>query len=56
MYSNNIDNDVNNINEDEGGKTISTATSNKIRSFVWEHFNRNTDGNGVSWAKCKYCL
>ncbi|CAB5091420.1 unnamed protein product [Rhizophagus irregularis] len=29
--------------------------NNKIRSFVWDHFEKFTDKNGAIWAKCKYC-
>ena len=55
-YNNNNDNNNDNNNENESNKTISTTTSIKTKSLVWEHFNRITDSNEVIWAKCKYCL
>ena len=35
---------------------VNAANSSKTKSFVWEHFNKFIDQNGVKWAKCKYCL
>ena len=55
IINSNDDNNDNN-NENESNKTISTTTSIKTKSLVWEHFNRITDSNEVIWAKCKYCL
>src|ERR1044071_8392080 len=44
-----IESDSEEKNEEE------SKEKNKIRSFVWAHFEKFMDDKGILWVKCKYC-
>ncbi|EXX59676.1 hypothetical protein RirG_186940 [Rhizophagus irregularis DAOM 197198w] len=45
--------EITDVSENENDQT--NNKDNKDRSFVWSHFEKITDDNGIKWARCKYC-